>query len=288
MKDNQYLSFVLANTDNGYVLTTFKIGTIMIQSNATDFLQFCIFDSSKNKIVPVNEMVKRPSKGKPKDVAYILKNEHITCLVRDPSERTYTGIVQELLGYESNNYPGVESLKSVNPIITFLINNYFFPFKKERLEEAWDLDKTIGTIPISYLNAQYTVRDLIGRWLDLPEFRKELANFFKEAVPIYWHILQVTAHIQYYHKLLYEFIHDGYIKKYSIKHLNELSFKYDNDGYRHSNKVFLPAIYDAFDYLMNKNNYSTFQGKYNKFIGEEWYHYRLLTNGEKKENTKNG
>ena len=101
MKDNLYFSFVLANTDNGYILSTFKIGTIMIQSNATDFLQFCVFDSSKNKIIPVNEIAKRPPKGNPNDVAQILKNEHITCLVRNPSDRLFSGLFQELL---TNNY----------------------------------------------------------------------------------------------------------------------------------------------------------------------------------------
>ena len=89
----------------------------MIQSNATDFLQFMEYSHHEDKFNISHQQVNRPVKGKAKQVRDILKNEHITCLVRDPSQRTYTGIVQELLGYESIEYPGLENLSSSNKII---------------------------------------------------------------------------------------------------------------------------------------------------------------------------
>lgn len=287
------LSFVLANTDNGYVLTTYKIGTIMIQSNATDFLQFMLYNHDKDTFDISDEVVNRPVKGKAKHVRNILKNEHITCLVRDPSQRTYTGIAQELIGYESISYPGLQSLTGSNPIIDFFIDNYFFPFKQERRRTAWNLEKTFNNIPESYVTAQYGVRDLISRWLDQEVFRNELSKFLKQAIPIFWNQLSVTAHIQPWHYPLYNFLQGDHINDYSIKHLHELTFKYDNDGYRHSNKAFLPAIYDAFDYLMNKNRWSEFQDKYNEFIGREWNYYDLLLGNKvqdekQEEDTENG
>tara|TARA_R110000796_G_scaffold13821_2_gene44645 strand:+ start:553 stop:1395 length:843 start_codon:yes stop_codon:yes gene_type:complete len=270
------LTFVLANTSNGYVLTTYKIGTIMIQSNATDFLQFMEYSHHEDKFNISDQQVNRPVKGKAKQVRDILKNEHITCLVRDPSQRTYTGIVQELLGYESIEYPGLENLSSSNKIINFFLNSYFFPFKEERRRKAWDLDETFRSIPESYVTAQYGVRDIISRWFEQETFRLELGMFFKEAIPIYWHQMCITAHISPWHYPLYNFIESGHIKNYSVKHLHELSYKHDNDGYRHSNKVFIPAVYDTFDYLMNEGRWSKFQDDYNMFIQKEWKYHNLL------------
>ena len=276
MDNTKDLTFVLANTSNGYVLTTYKIGTIMIQSNATDFLQFMEYSHHEDKFNISDQQVNRPVKGKAKQVRDILKNEHITCLVRDPSQRTYTGIVQELLGYESIEYPGLENLSSSNKVINFFLNSYFFPFKEERRRKAWDLDETFRNIPESYVTAQYGVRDIISRWFEQETFRLELGMFFKEAIPIYWHQMCTTSHILPWHYPLYNFIESGHIKNYSVKHLHELSYKHDNDGYRHSNKVFIPAVYDTFDYLMNEGRWSKFQDDYNMFIQKEWKYHNLL------------
>lgn len=93
-QNDTYLTFVLANTSSGYILTTFKIGTIIVENNATDFCQF----GSHLKGDTVSSFVpNRTVKGEFKDVDKILAQEHITCLVRNPSDRLFSGLIQELL-----------------------------------------------------------------------------------------------------------------------------------------------------------------------------------------------
>mgnify|MGYP003625744756 CR=1 FL=1 len=282
------LTFVLANTSNGYVLTTYKIGTIMIQSNATDFLQFVQYSHNEDKdgggrFTLDTNGVTRPLKGDISQVRDILKNEHITCLVRDPNDRTYTGIVQELLGYESVNYTGLDSLSSSNPLLTFFIDNYFFAFK-DRLggvdKKDWDVQKSFDNIPMSYHIGQMVVKDLVTQWLGISPFRDALFSFFKQAIPVYWKHLANTSHIKPWHYPLHKFIEGGHINNYSIKHLQELSFEYDNKSYRHSNELFLHPMRDVFNGIMGVHEQSNFKDIYTEFISREYKYYNHLILGE--------
>ena len=131
-QDDPYLPFVLANTSNGYILTTFKIGTIIVEKNATDFCQFVGYYKGNMESLHVPN---RTTKGKFKDVYKILAQEPITCLVRNPSDRLFSGLIQELL---ANSYSLKDLITSLSHSDSFRekVSKYFIdaiPVYWERL-----------------------------------------------------------------------------------------------------------------------------------------------------------
>lgn len=228
-QNDTYLSFVLANTTSGYILTTFKIGTIIVEKNATDF---CQFGSYLEGDMVSSDVPNRTLKGKFKDVYKILAQEHITCLVRNPSDRLFSGLIQELL---SNSY---------------------------------------------------ALRDLVVSLSHSELFREKLCEYFIEVLPVFWERLVQTGHCNPYHHPLYNFLNNGNVKNFTIKHIEDIKFEKDDYYYRHSNKEFLFPMYDAIEHLTE--NSSEFSKKFTKFIDKEWMYYQYLINDQKKKDTENG
>ncbi len=294
MKDHRDFHFVLVNTSFGYILTTYKIGTITVQNNTTDFVNFYIYRNNK-AIKAFHE--DRPYRGDAKKVYDILSNEEVTCLVRDPYNRLYSGIVEEFFGYPSSHYKGLYELKNANPILAFFINEYYFPFKDKFYEELkWQENEKgdritkldlFNSIPTHYYESHVMIKNIINYWFENNSaFRYGVTLWFREALPIYWDQLVESPHVARYHEPLYHFLNVGKTKvsKPTIKQLHHFNWKND---VRHSNSVFKGPIIKAIEDACIFN--SEFEKKYTSYIETEMHFYNLLTNEESKtQGTENG
>ena len=294
MKDHRDFNFVLVNTSFGYILTTYKIGTITVQNNTTDFVNFYRFRNNK-AIKAFHE--DRPYRGDSNKVHDILLNEPVTCLIRDPYNRLFSGIVEEFFGYPSRQYEGLYDLDNANPILSFFINEYFFPLKDRFHDELeWEKDskgnritkiEIFNSIPTHYYESHTMVKNIINYWFENnPAFRYEITKWLREALPIYWDQLVESPHVARYHEPLYHFINVGKvkIKNPTIKQLHH--FKWENDV-RHSNSIFKQPIIKAIEDACIFN--SEFEKKYNNYIETEMHFYNILNDEESKaQDTENG
>ena len=259
MKDTtKDFAFVVANTDKGYILTTYKVGSITLQSNATDFLQFYkIIDGTL-----INFGNNRIHKGRPGLIKHIFENEPVTCLLRDPFDRTVTGIVQELLAHEYKHYPGAHQLASANPILLWLTERYFFPFST--INEGNEVHE-------SHAESHKMIRDIVESFMTKDIFQAEWERWWKEVIPHTWSSLKLSQHVRKYNEPLYHYIKDGHIKDYSTSMLSDVELKH---SYFHSNWMFKRPVQNA---LIDLNN-----SDINKFIERETEYFNYLKNGTEK------
>ena len=259
MKDTtRDFAFVLANTDLGYILTTYKVGSITVQSNATDFLQFFKYVDGKF----INFGANRIHKGDPALVTKIFNNEPVTCLLRDPYSRTVTGIVQELLAHEYKHYPGAHKLASANPILLWLTERYFFPF--DTIEKGSEIHQ-------SHAESHKMIRNIVESFMTQDVFQAEWEKWWQDVIPFTWDKLKLSQHIRKYNEPLYYFLKGGNIKQYNTRLLSEVKFEHN---YFHSNWMFKKPIEKALINMVNND--------FNEFIEKETEYFNCLKDGTEK------
>lgn len=255
-------AFVLANTVKGYVLTTYKVGSITLQSNATDFLQFYKYLNG----TLINFGNNRIHKGDPAIAQDILDNEHVTCLLRDPYDRTITGIVQELLAHEYKHYPGAHKLASANPILLWLTERYYFPFTT--INEG-------NEVHHYHADSHKMIQQIVEYFMTQPVFKQEWERWWKEVIPFTWDKLKLSSHVRKYNEPLHYFIKDGRLKNYSTCLLKDINFEHN---YFHSNWMFRTPVDDALKSILSNN--SVFTKDFNSYIEREKKYFDLLNDAK--------
>ena len=252
------LNFVLANTDKGYVLTTNKIGSKTLEDNATDFLQFYKYIDG----TLINFGNNTLHKGRPGLIKKIFDNHLITCLLRDPLERTITGIVEELLVHDIKNYPGAYELASANPVLLWLTERYFFP------------NTTVNKgneVHLAHAESHKMVQHIVENFMKQPIFRQQWEKWWTEVIPYTWDRLKVSIHVRKYNEPLYHFIQEGMIKNYTTCLVQDINFKHNN---HHSNWMFKQPIRKTLDTITQDG--SKFAKDFSSYIREEEKYFKHL------------